>query len=540
MGTSSTQHLFAYTSGRYLYNEPRRLAERYVEFDVVALRDLVTKTIGHGGVSTLVKLAEGGFNKILLLTMQDGHEVIVKIPFRISIPKHYATASEVATLKLLRSRGLPVPAVYAWSCDASKSPIGSEFILMEKAPGVGLDNTWFDLTTKQRYNLLRTYSELEVKLFDIPFGSIGSVYFKEDVPSHLQKDLYLPDTIDEAGDSQRYCMGPIVDTLFWNGRRAEMDLDRGPWQKPAQYLQALGAKEVQWTRLFGKPALPRFPHRTVIDHPVSPAGHLEVLDKYLSAAPHLLPSDISHPMNRPTLRHPDPSPQNIFVDPETHEISCIIDWQHAMVLPLLLAAGYPPMFENPDPIPPRGLEKPQRPADYDSLSPEDKVRADDLHRRRWLHFGYRAFNGAKNKPHLAALGEPLRWLRQWLVDRAARQWNGDVFTLRGALTRMSEHWSELHHLLPAHEQVACPYTFTAEELAYHNEHEDDWISANDLVEVVREKLGVGENGWVGSDRYAFAVKENQEIKVQCQEHLPTDERKLVDDAWPFDDHEEIE
>lgn len=51
------------------------------------------------------KLAEGGFNRVLLLTMDDGLEVIVKIPYSIAVPKKLSTESEVATLDFCAQKG---------------------------------------------------------------------------------------------------------------------------------------------------------------------------------------------------------------------------------------------------------------------------------------------------------------------------------------------------------------------------------------------------------------------------------------------------
>lgn len=47
------------------------------------------------------KLAEGGFNRVFLLTMDDGIEVIAKIPYPLAVPKYFTTESEVATLGIL-------------------------------------------------------------------------------------------------------------------------------------------------------------------------------------------------------------------------------------------------------------------------------------------------------------------------------------------------------------------------------------------------------------------------------------------------------
>lgn len=228
--TSSVNNevLFAYSSGRFLYNEETRLRERYVKFNVSALKDVLTTCIGHGGVKHLVKLSEGGFNRVILATMEDGFRAIVKIPFWVSVPKTYATASEVATLSYLRAKGFPVPKVYDWS-STLENPVGVEYIIMEYAPGASAaDSGWFNTTKYQKHALVTGIVDTEKKLFEIPFGSIGSLYFRKDLPSHLQSRLYVPGAPDEAGDSETYCIGPIADHMFWYGRRAELDLDRGP------------------------------------------------------------------------------------------------------------------------------------------------------------------------------------------------------------------------------------------------------------------------------------------------------------------------
>lgn len=115
MDSNLSRTLFSYTSGRFIYNEQKRLEERYVVFDVAALKEAVCKHTGRGRVTNLTKLAEGGFNRAFLVTLDDCFQVIVKIPYHISVPKQYATASEAATLTFLRSKGVPVPEVYGWS-----------------------------------------------------------------------------------------------------------------------------------------------------------------------------------------------------------------------------------------------------------------------------------------------------------------------------------------------------------------------------------------------------------------------------------------
>ncbi|KAJ0424982.1 hypothetical protein BJY00DRAFT_308870 [Aspergillus carlsbadensis] len=118
--------LFTYSSGRFLYNEQTRLTERRVPFNIRALNDAIANSItGHGAVKSLTKLSEGGFNRVLLATMEDGFRAIVKIPYSIAVPKKYATASEVATLTFLRSKGIPVPARSTGGRAQPRTPSGS-------------------------------------------------------------------------------------------------------------------------------------------------------------------------------------------------------------------------------------------------------------------------------------------------------------------------------------------------------------------------------------------------------------------------------
>lgn len=77
---------------------------------MAALKDAVRKLMGHG-VTNLIKLSEGGFNRIFLLTLEDEFQVVVKIPYHLTVPRTYATASEVATLVFLRSKGIAVRVV---------------------------------------------------------------------------------------------------------------------------------------------------------------------------------------------------------------------------------------------------------------------------------------------------------------------------------------------------------------------------------------------------------------------------------------------
>lgn len=235
-GSSESRDLFNYTSGRFFYNEDLRLRERYVEFDRDGLLREVERHLGpsHGHSIHITKIAEGGFNRVFLSTMEDGFEVIIKIPYHITGPKHYATASEAASMQYLHSKGIPVPEMYGYS-SSDTNPARVEYILMEKASGVGLETKWLSMSKREQHKLASSFVEIEKKFFDLPFRSIGSIYFKKDVPVELQAALYTSST-ENCQDSEIFCIGPTADYMFWHGRRAGLDLRRGPCECSFDYF----------------------------------------------------------------------------------------------------------------------------------------------------------------------------------------------------------------------------------------------------------------------------------------------------------------
>lgn len=97
------EHLFCYTSGRWLWDEEQQLQDRYKAFDVSQLQALAAQAVGSDGCVSISKLAEGGFNKVLRLLMNDGKTVLARIPKPNAGPPFYTTASEVATMEFVSS-----------------------------------------------------------------------------------------------------------------------------------------------------------------------------------------------------------------------------------------------------------------------------------------------------------------------------------------------------------------------------------------------------------------------------------------------------
>lgn len=79
-------------------DEEYQTSRRYAAFKVNELCRLVSSLPSiQSPVSSIDKI-EGGFNKALMIRMENGKEVVVKIPFPNSVPRQCATESEAAVL----------------------------------------------------------------------------------------------------------------------------------------------------------------------------------------------------------------------------------------------------------------------------------------------------------------------------------------------------------------------------------------------------------------------------------------------------------
>lgn len=95
----SEDALFQYTNGRFLMDEKQQLLKRHVNFDVRKLSDVVSSLTKSGASVCKIEKMEGGFSKALLMTTEDGMEVVAKIPCPIAGRAKYSTASEAAVLQ---------------------------------------------------------------------------------------------------------------------------------------------------------------------------------------------------------------------------------------------------------------------------------------------------------------------------------------------------------------------------------------------------------------------------------------------------------
>lgn len=222
------------------YNERNRLHERYFKFDVKQLAKVAASSCGRSetDIINLRKLAEGGFNRTFELTMRDGFQIVARLPYSSTAPRHYTIASEVATMDFVRLHGVPVPKIYGYSA-TSQNPIGSEYMILEKVAGKELGKAWLELTPKQRLHIVEQVVEAEALLFSIDIPANGSIYYKRDLPSEIESV-----DIPGKGSLDGFCIGPNVEFRWWYKERERLSIDRKP-RKSFESLSSIGTKKLE-------------------------------------------------------------------------------------------------------------------------------------------------------------------------------------------------------------------------------------------------------------------------------------------------------
>jgi hypothetical protein len=213
------------------YNEHLRLSERRRHFDIHELCQAVAKSVGRStdDIATFAKIAEGGSYCVFEATFQDRMSLIARLPYPSTIPREYGIVSEVATMEYLRLHGVPIPKVFDWS-SSTDNLVRSEYIIMEKVQGRELEHTWYIITAKERMAVVEKIVDIERILFAIRFPASGSIYCKDSVGT-TTTTTDLPLAVN-CGKTDRFCIGPSTEFLWWYQKRDELAVNQGPCKKP--------------------------------------------------------------------------------------------------------------------------------------------------------------------------------------------------------------------------------------------------------------------------------------------------------------------
>jgi len=215
--------------------------------------------------------------------------------------------SEVETMRYIKSHtSIPIPDVYSYDFDANNA-IGAQFMLIERLPGVPLNQVWDQLHIDDKKSIMSDIAKALVELSSLRFDKIG----------FLNADGHI---------------GPLLYPLC-NGQAAAT----GPFTSTIDYFVSFLLPDANVPGPFAEA-------RSIVE------SH-ESINSNSSLAPPF------------RIIHDDLVPPNfLLMRPETHEhcqspqtrhfLSGIIDWEYAQTGPLYFFYDYPifiqDTYEEPD------------------------------------------------------------------------------------------------------------------------------------------------------------------------------------------------
>ncbi|KAG6064631.1 hypothetical protein E4U32_008230 [Claviceps aff. humidiphila group G2b] len=380
--------LFNFTRGRFVRDEEHELAQRRREFNVGELARRAARAVQADRCLSIKKYPDGMYNRTLLLCMDNGKEIVAKIPNPNAGQPHFTTASEVATMKFAREvLNTPLPEVYDWCSRAQETPVGAEFILMEKLDGAELQEVWPEMTIQDRYEVVQAVASYQKSWASVSFEQFGSLYFAEDFKGENIPALVYTDGEGRRVEDPRFVIGPSTSRETFEAGRGGIEFDRGPWNSLEEYHVAIGRREIACVQHISHlPPSPVSLHGPGLYQPTR-EKKVAAVECYLKLLKYLLPADRS--LGTSHLWHSDLHAGNVLVDPGNRtRIIGLIDWQSTEISPLYFQARQPHFIDYHGPAI-RGSERPDLPPDYDQLEGDAKEAAYSLYLDQSLCAMYR-------------------------------------------------------------------------------------------------------------------------------------------------------
>ncbi|PWY87070.1 hypothetical protein BO94DRAFT_596146 [Aspergillus sclerotioniger CBS 115572] len=454
-----------YTSGRWLRGDSAERKARYIEFDFGALCRKVLEVSPEASTIVNYQKVEGGFNRVFIFELDNTKRVVARLPFKLAGPAQLTTGSEIATIKYLQANTtIPIPRILDWSYDAAstENTIGSEYIIMEHAPGIQLHKRWETMPGDQRVTCIDAIYRKMKEVVDLQFPAFGSLYFRN---SRL-----CPDN-NHALDEE-FCIGSHCGTRYWNceagGNRSPgtMSLNRGPWHNLDEYSEGLVDA--------GLSQLP--PVNSDIESKPSYYGSVETHNVLLRNTRSLLKRMSGDPRIKacatPLLFHPDLHKRNIFVSEDDPSIiTGIIDWQAASIEPAFWYADDVPDFAMGNEICNKAFE-----VCTEFLTP--------------------TFSTPRLKDQ--NLFRPYRY--------SYRTWKDGAIALQHELIETSRHWEKLGFA------DQCPFPLPpATALATHQKEYRLFEAAQNLRCGLSDLLNTASDGWVPVQEWETTQAAHKEL-----------------------------
>ncbi|EFW21973.1 conserved hypothetical protein [Coccidioides posadasii str. Silveira] len=459
--------------------------------------------------------------------MDNGKEVIAKIPNPNAGIPYYTTASEVATMDFARNiLQTPAPHVYAWNARVDeRNSVRAEYIVMEKMPGVPLSKVWWDLQPNKKLKILLQVVDYQRRWTHTKFTGFGSLYYAKDVDPRRQDPLYVKD--GEAVTDSQFAIGPSVAREWSDEGRVNIKCDRGPsiGLREMAAIKELNHVPKQMAMVYGPTPL----YQPTAQKKLAALGYyFQILESLLCE--NALPTD-GH------LWHNDLHHENIFVDPEELKVLGIIDWQSVQIAPLFDHCVDPCFLDYNGPDVGDNLGRPAMPESIKSLQGEEKTAALNEFLDKALMIAWRSLVRSKNP-------EQYRMIRfQQSPSANLLHLSRRIFELGEAhfcvlLLDLQDEWRENSQSNSSARRF--PLTFSEPETI---EIEADMRRADLGIKLMKDIERDLRNLWpqkgvVEHESYEQVkalLKERKEELIAQYCTLPGWDTAVFEQLWPFDD-----
>jgi hypothetical protein len=321
---------------------------REPDIDVVrklAVSCLPTDAFTHAEIGLF---AQGAFHRLYCIS---SNLTAVKYLMRVALPvdPFYKTESEVATMEYVRKHSsMPVPRIIAYTSSASNE-LGFEWILMEKVDGVPLNDVWEAMPFDSKADLTVGFAGFMKQLRACRFPLFGNLYFADvwnqagyaPILSKHEPAVDVANT--DIGIDGEFVVGRMVSTRFFRDKRLLLPAHRGPFKTALELVTA--ETKLLGQRIRHLSPLPAADYYSEVDEKLAEDG-IEVLDTF-NDLEQVMPrifstTDVSEDVK--VLWHDDLSGMNILVDPESHKLTGVVDWESVSIVPAWETGGGVPYF----------------------------------------------------------------------------------------------------------------------------------------------------------------------------------------------------
>ncbi|KAK2761259.1 hypothetical protein FQN54_001781 [Arachnomyces sp. PD_36] len=429
---------------------------------------------------------------------------------------------------------IPVPRVLGYCSRASETELGAEYIIMEKAPGVELAQVWGKIKSRDKVTLVKQLADITAKLSGAQFPYYGSLYYRKDISETEGK------TIDNT-----FTIGPTTARAWFDDRRDEVNIHRGPWESASEVINALARREAACINTFATSS--RDCQQGIFNGPggYSPTNQskLAVLNDFEKIFRHILPMRDS--LKTGIIWHNDLHADNIFVDTtDSNQITSIIDWQATPIYPMFLSTHHPSLVEFEGPKL-EGYTQPVLPPNIKEMSPRTKQAAKDLFLSQSLWLLYET-QIQKQSPDLLHAFRYANTHQCQLLQAIGTIFDDGEPYIQSLIADITstEVWEKIVGTsVSGTPHIPCPIHYSEDELRAQRDQFAVWEKDVDRRQQVITEIGAytGWNGAVSPDEFDEMSRRLDAAKKRFldREARTAEERVAWESVWPFQDHTDV-